>query len=62
MPLPDFILVVRSYTENRQKKNLRGSHKVALVGGVNSTQMPLLIMIVSLLTSKPYLGNCVVCI
>ena len=48
---------------NRQKKkNLRRSHKVALVGGVNSAHMPLLIMIVSLFTSKPYLGNCVVII
>ena len=34
--------------------------EVALVGGVNSAQIPLLIMIVSLLTSKPYLRNCVV--
>ena len=51
-------------TGNRQKKkkNLRRSHKVALVGGVNSAHMPLLIMIVSLFTSKPYLGNCVVII
>ena len=60
MPLPNFSLVMRSYSGSRQKYFLRRSHKVALVGGVNSAQMPLLIMIVSCLTLKPYLGNCVV--
>ena len=53
VPVPDFILVVSSFTGINNKNNfLRRSHKVALMGGVNGAQMPLLIMIVSLLASK----------
>ena len=36
----------------------RRSHKVALVGGVTSALMPLLLTALSMLTSKPYLGIC----
>lgn len=35
MPLPNFILVVRSALEIDKKYFLRRSHKVTLVGGVN---------------------------